>query len=83
MEHDAFLLFSALMDIIGDAFAPPTPAVKGGPPPKPSGVLLRCNRVHNTILRAVDEPLFEHLESLGVGFPLLEHHFHVFTCSPF
>jgi hypothetical protein len=73
LEHDAFAIFSALMDIIGDAFAPPTPAVKGGPPPKPSGVLLRCNRVHNTLLRTKDEALYQHLESLGVN--ILPHFF--------
>jgi hypothetical protein len=51
MEHDAYSLFESLMALVGDAFAPPIPAVKGGAPPKPSGVVLRCGRVHEQLLR--------------------------------
>ena len=51
MEHDAYSLFESLMSLVGDAFAPPIPAVKGGAPPKPSGVVLRCGRVHEQLLR--------------------------------
>lgn len=66
LEHDAYALFSMLMIHLTDSFAPPQRPAKGAGPPKPSGVVQRCERLQNELLRDKDYQLYIHLQSCQV-----------------
>ena len=63
LEHDAYMLFERLMERIGAAFAPPTRGEKGKAPATRAPVVVRCDRVQNTLLRSRDIELCSHLQS--------------------
>ena len=63
-EHDGFTLFENLMAIISESFAPQE-RKKGsdGQYARPGGVVARCDRMQNTLLRSKDYELYIHLQS--------------------
>lgn len=63
LEHDAYMLFERLMERIGAAFAPPKRAERGKVAPTRAPVVVRCDRVQNTLLRSRDIELCSHLQS--------------------
>ena len=66
-EHDGYALFEKLMDVISESFAPQE-RKKGtdGQYTRPGGVVARCDRMHNTLLRSKDYELYIHLQSQHV-----------------
>ena len=66
-EHDGYALFEKLMDMISESFAPQE-RKKGtdGQYARPGGVVARCDRMHNTLLRSKDYELYIHLQSQHV-----------------
>ena len=63
-EHDGYALFEQLMAVISESFAPQE-RKKGsdGQYARPGGVVARCDRMQNTLLRSKDYELYIHLQS--------------------
>jgi TBC1 domain family protein 5 len=63
-EHDGYALFEKLMEVVSESFAPQErKKEKDGQYARPGGVVARCDRMQNTLLRSKDYELYIHLQS--------------------